>query len=136
MSIRLLLLSLGVTIALAQACSDDVDCTLNGVCNASSGTCTCYKPWTGTTCAQLDFGKVPAGIIAYGTWPLSTWGGNAIFYENEWHMFVSTGSTRVLFCLDLIGFLHHDDCDGPMSALVYMAAHILPPSTSVGRRDG
>lgn len=76
------------------ACSEDSDCSLNGVCSA--GVCECDIPWEGPSCAVL--GLLPAKPHAgYGqvTGPMnvSSWGGSIIRGEGEdngtWHMIVS-----------------------------------------------
>lgn len=78
-----------VAAAGALACTDDVDCSLNGICQ--SGTCACDAPWGGPKCELLQFKPVsyPQG---YGTaTTVATWGGNAIYNETDglYHMFVS-----------------------------------------------
>jgi hypothetical protein len=40
-------------------CSDDTGCSLNGVCTQSTGVCTCYPPWTGGDCSELDILPAP-----------------------------------------------------------------------------
>ena len=72
-------------------CSDDTDCTLTGTCNAATGVCSCFAPWTGADCGQLRFKALaaPARSNGYGQWPLSSWGGNAIFYDGLYHLIVA-----------------------------------------------
>jgi hypothetical protein len=41
----------------AAACKTDLDCSLNGVCSASSGVCACDKPWKGAGCGVLGYAK-------------------------------------------------------------------------------
>ena len=73
-----------------QPCADDTDCTLAGTCNAATGVCSCFAPWTGADCGQLKFGTIAsAGANGYGAWPLSSWGGNSIFYGGLYHLFVA-----------------------------------------------
>ena len=72
-----------------QPCADDTDCTLTGTCNAATGVCTCFAPWTGADCGQLKFGAA-APVNGYGQWPLSSWGGNAVQWtDGLWHLFVA-----------------------------------------------
>lgn len=65
------------------ACSRDVDCNLNGLCNR--GACTCDRGWTGGTCGVLDLQPVPVADEAPysgAIWPpnreVSSWGGNVV----------------------------------------------------------
>jgi hypothetical protein len=61
---------------------------LNGACGAG-GACACFAPWTGDACALLAFGLGPA-VNGYGVSPrVNAWGGNAVFFENEWHAYIS-----------------------------------------------
>lgn len=39
---------------LAQCCSTDDDCSLNGICDLDSSTCTCDPGWTTADCGHLD----------------------------------------------------------------------------------
>lgn len=76
----------------AASCVDDIDCNLNGECSAA-GACVCYKPWGGVTCGELQFLplQAPAGTNGMpGATPNeTTWGGNAIFFEGQYHLFVA-----------------------------------------------
>jgi len=76
----------------ALECADDTDCNLNGVCGAN-GTCVCFKPWGGATCGELKFLPIaaPAGTNGFpGASPNeTTWGGNAVFFEGQYHLFVA-----------------------------------------------
>ena len=76
----------------ADQCTDDTDCNLNGVCS-TDGTCTCYKPWGGVTCGELQFLPIAAPAVTNGypgaTSNETTWGGNAIFYDGLYHLFVA-----------------------------------------------
>ena len=59
-----------------NACSTDLDCSLNGVCSAT-GTCACDKPWTGAICGELKFAVTPkrALNIYNSSDPRNTWNG-------------------------------------------------------------
>jgi hypothetical protein len=78
-------------------CHDNLDCSLNGVCEEEDHLhpykkCKCDKPWQGERCERLQFKPVtfPQG---YGMAPniSSTWGGGVIYNSvgKEYHMFVS-----------------------------------------------
>ena len=78
-------------------CEHDIDCQLNGVCDAdrgSVGRCHCDPAWGGDDCGdlQLEVGKVVYGC--YPTDPLqcnySAWGGGPPVFDhkkNVWVMF-------------------------------------------------
>jgi hypothetical protein len=81
-------------------CATDIDCQLNGACNATTGICACYAPWTGPNCAVLSlaqssrsaFGTCDGGAMngtAYGA--ITTWGGSPIRDDSTglWHMHVA-----------------------------------------------
>ena len=90
-------------------CTTDEDCSLNGVCkktrafspgddNGDVGVCECDRPWTGPGCGVLAFKPLAiapmGGAPAYGgatnsTFNYSTWGGNAVLYKNQYHLFVA-----------------------------------------------
>ena len=36
-------------------CASDLDCSLNGLCDAGTGLCICDKPWSGETCGILKY---------------------------------------------------------------------------------
>lgn len=76
-----------------SGCETDVDCNLNGVCSSGNGTCTCFKPWGGEACGQLQFLPIAAPAATNGFPGASpnetTWGGNAIFFDGLWHLFVA-----------------------------------------------
>ena len=70
-------------------CTDDLNCTLNGVCDLQEGACVCDTPWKGPTCGELDVLPAPR-VGAYGMAPnVTSWGGNAVFFEGEYHLYVS-----------------------------------------------
>ena len=73
--------------AISADCSSDLDCNLNGDC--ISGNCVCWKPWAGQSCESLAFAPAHP-IAAYGMMPkVTSWGGNALFIDGEWHLFVA-----------------------------------------------
>jgi len=77
--------------AAAAPCQSDEDCNLNGACSA--GACACFAPWGGATCGELQFLPIAAPAIFNG-YPgaspnASAWGGNAILYSGQYHLFVA-----------------------------------------------
>lgn len=60
---------------------------------AATGTCTCYPPWGGATCGELRFLPLaaPSGTNGYPglTQNETTWGGNAVFFDGLYHLFVA-----------------------------------------------
>ena len=73
----------------ASTCSDDLDCSLNGVC--SGGSCACAVPWMGPTCGLLNrTAAANRGIFGFSPNITSTWGGNILLDDNgTFHLFVS-----------------------------------------------
>lgn len=79
----------------AGLCGSDLDCNLNGVCENHA--CTCYKPWVGISCGEMDLLPVPADAgsafpsVGYGLKPnVTTWGGNFIpGPDGKYHLFVA-----------------------------------------------
>mmetsp|Transcript_16619 Transcript_16619/g.25112 ORF Transcript_16619/g.25112 Transcript_16619/m.25112 type:complete len:403 (-) Transcript_16619:2071-3279(-) len=70
-------------------CTDDLDCSLNGLCDKLSNQCICDKPWGGNECELLQFLPVtfPQG---YGMTPnVTTWGGGIIHDNGTHHLYVS-----------------------------------------------
>lgn len=79
-----------------KPCSDDVDCSLNGVCDRASGACACDAGWKGRYCHQLKLAPVVnrsgldqlRGAGARG--PTSTWGGSVVQSDDGlFHMWAS-----------------------------------------------
>jgi hypothetical protein len=74
-------------------CLDDLDCSLNGICDMTQeAVCICDKPWSGNHCQFLQSQPVsfPQG---YGMEPnlTSTWGGGILHEEDDdsYHLYVS-----------------------------------------------
>jgi hypothetical protein len=44
----------------SSRCKSDLDCSLNGKCRSSAGTCVCDKPWGGSGCGELRYKVTPA----------------------------------------------------------------------------
>eukprot|EP00040_Diaphanoeca_grandis_P031060 m.185024 g.185024 ORF g.185024 m.185024 type:complete len:459 (-) comp32214_c9_seq1:62-1438(-) len=80
---------LNAIILTTASCSNDMDCSLNGVC--TDGVCKCDTPWFGESCGGLEFMATPPGG-AYGfgkPFEVTSWGGNSIEYDGMWHLFVT-----------------------------------------------
>lgn len=79
-------------------CTTDEDCSLNGVC--TSGSCVCYPPWGGKdgTCGEFLFKPItgPAETNGYPgkSENVTSWGGNVIFYDGLYHLFVAEMSNN------------------------------------------
>ena len=86
----LLALVIGVAIVAASGCSDDLGCSLNGVCQ--DGACVCAAPWDGPACDVLQILPSPVGGAAiYGVAPnVTSWGGNVVRWsDGKYHLFVA-----------------------------------------------
>ena len=77
-----LLLKLSVCfLAVSAACNVDEDCSLNGICSATTASCSCNPGWKGVSCALLDRLPQPSRSAAgiYGLHPnVTSWGGNVL----------------------------------------------------------
>ena len=92
------------------SCTSDSDCSLNGVCNVTSGTCACDAAWLGARCQTLhllpaerssglrlrgstDASAAPSAITTQAPVlrNISTWGGAVQYSEEDglWHMWAS-----------------------------------------------
>ena len=81
---RIALLLLISAQAVSSACTTDLDCSLNGVCE--SGSCTCDPAWQGERCSWLAF--LPGNASGVGGQPLcvyhgqdansTSWGGSVL----------------------------------------------------------
>lgn len=75
-------------------CQTDSDCSLNGICNLSTGLCTCDPGWRGADCGVLDLAPAPKKGNGYnltdqGT---SSWCNQIIHDPNNksvYHLFAS-----------------------------------------------
>ena len=78
-----------------RGCRTDADCSMLGVCSASSSTCRCSSGWHGQHCEQLNLAPVlptGSGLDLLATNHTSTWGGPAIPYKQDtsrYHMLYS-----------------------------------------------
>ena len=102
----------------SSRCASDLDCSLNGKCNATSGLCACLSAWTGPCCTALALEPVdiangpgyrarecrrsgqvlcyalhktmyPCGPNKICTGNTSTWGGNIIPAGGQYHMWIA-----------------------------------------------
>ena len=84
MSVAALLVALLAATTSAAAptgCSSDMDCHLNGQCDAAAGSCSCKPWWKGERCSLLNFAAAASleqGIYQEG---VSTWGGSVVKSE-------------------------------------------------------
>ena len=92
-------------IAPVGKCRTDIDCSLNGVCDRSTGACACDAPWKNgvsgrEACNVLDVLPHPDDYVpayggprtdtAYGHQNTTSWGGNILLGEDgKYHMWVS-----------------------------------------------
>ena len=76
----------------AWPCAGDMDCSLNGVCG-SDGACVCSPGWTGRACGTLKLLPVDLSVLGFNPSEngrnMSSWGGGAWKFGDEWHLFVS-----------------------------------------------
>ena len=78
-----------------MACTSDLDCSLNGICVASTGICVCDAPWEGGDCTLLA--RLPASAArqasVYGFSPnVTSWGASILRGDESppmYHMFVA-----------------------------------------------
>ena len=73
-----------------SACADDFGCSLNGVCSAATGVCTCDTPWSGAACETLTYAVTPA--VSKNLWTgssnLNTWNGPIVpSPDGTFHLF-------------------------------------------------
>lgn len=94
-------IALAAISAVTAVCSDDNDCSLNGVCTA--GICVCDDGWTthdnlkidGPDCGQLDFLPAPSDTSFHGLDAnKSSWGGSVLHLPfgtgtKKWSMFAA-----------------------------------------------
>eukprot|EP01052_Picozoa_sp_SAG31_P029579 SAG31_NODE_2950_length_4870_cov_3.507860_7_plen_334_part_00 len=66
-------------------CSDDIACSLNGVCRG--GICDCDPGWGGPGCSRLQLAKA-AKSNGYHQMGRSSWGGSVLRNGDTFHMFV------------------------------------------------
>ena len=84
--ILILMIIFFILIQIINACNINLDCSLNGEC--SNNKCSCDKQWKGSKCNILDF--EPYNISkGYHNKSYASWGGNVIYHNNKYHLFVS-----------------------------------------------
>lgn len=78
---------------IAWPCSDEMDCSLNGICSAADGQCVCSPGWTGRQCGTLKLAPVDLSVLGFNPKEdgrnMSSWGGGAWEHDGAWHLFVS-----------------------------------------------
>lgn len=62
----------------APACTNAMDCQLNGLC--TNGHCVCDAAWSGSNCGQLN---VFPGTMAYNPPNRTAWGGGPPVYDEQ-----------------------------------------------------
>ena len=90
MMAQILFFTIILRIGLSSSCTSDLECSLNGICQANH--CICDSPWSGSSCSILNQQTVryPQG---YGQFPiLTSWGGSILTDSatGKHHLFVST----------------------------------------------
>ena len=70
----------------AAGCASDLDCSLNGDC--VGGKCACDAAWEGEQCERFATLPTPPGMDIKEE-NVTTWGGQAVQHDGEFHMFVS-----------------------------------------------
>ncbi len=65
-----------------------MDCSLNGVCNATTGACLCDAEWIGAACDALNLVPPDALVPAYpppdAIANTTSWGGSVIEAHGRW----------------------------------------------------
>ena len=93
LSLRLVALLLAAAAAVQHgggACGTDWDCSLGGVCNATTKLCACDVWFTGNSCHLLNLQRAkPSNGLDYDGW--SSWGGHAVRSDTDqlWHGYFS-----------------------------------------------
>ena len=111
--------------SLASACTEDVDCSLNGVCNAQKE-CTCDPGWIGSACTTLQLAPAEpnSGII---DWPTSSWGGLAVLDPNNSSLFHFFYSRFVSGC-GLLCWVNASECvraEGPSATGPFVDVEVV-----------
>jgi hypothetical protein len=84
--VKLVVLAAALVAAVSASCTDDAGCSLNGLCNTATGTCTCDPGWiTGAPsygspdCGMLDLLAAPSDVSFHGKNDnQSSWGGSVL----------------------------------------------------------
>ena len=103
---KLLLTCLWLVGDVAQACQSNADCSYNGICNTTAGTCACDAAWKGTHCTTLNLlparpnSGLNASSSATDPEPDGSWGGTITKHTTDkttYHMFVAQFVNRCGF---------------------------------------
>jgi hypothetical protein len=79
--------ALCVAVVGASQCTDDLGCSLNGICE-TLGKCSCRQGWKGEECGILDLAPAPS-VEAFHRPLTASWGGGVLFAEGQYHLFVA-----------------------------------------------
>jgi hypothetical protein len=97
----------GLCNATAGTCATDIDCNLNGLCNATAGTCACDAAWGGATCDTLNLlpavrgqGNCDPSLNGTATGYTTTWGGlpQRDAATGTWHLHVAEMALHCGMC--------------------------------------
>ena len=114
----------------SAACADDDDCSLNGVCDTSSGVCACDAEWAGgdASCALLDLLPTTPGS---GFHPpnASSWGGSLVRGDDgRVHMFAALMTEHCgLTSWKTNSQVVHAVADAPLAPFAIVGGAAAPP---------
>ena len=78
---------------ISRPCRDNLDCSLNGRCEAKTGQCTCNQGWSGQRCQTLRLAPVDRDAIGFSPTldglNMTSWGGSVHQVDGRWHMWAS-----------------------------------------------
>jgi len=121
----LLFVSLCTINHVRSACKNDLECSLNGVCNG--GSCQCDPQWKGNNCELLNLKPAPAGKSnGFQETNTSSWGGSVVKVGSQYHMYVSRMSDGCgLNCWQGNSEIAHAVSSNPLGPFVYQEI-VLP----------
>ena len=115
----LLLLSLFAFLSSAFSCSSDEDCSLNGLCSASTQLCHCDAGWRSSDCGELDLSPATRSTgYNHTAEGVSSWGGKIVQDPTNPALFH-------LFAAEFSGGCTLDDW-APMSRIIRAESHDGP----------
>ncbi|KAG4267387.1 hypothetical protein FPRO04_12947 [Fusarium proliferatum] len=128
-TLRLFYLLAFLSISFSNACKNDEDCSLNGICSRWKKTCRCDPGWIGSDCGRLDLAPAtrytgynhtyePPSREDFGIWPNASWGGRI----------VQDRDNKQLFHLFTVQFSHGCGLKGwrPHSYIIRAESHSGP----------